>query len=88
MRTLYYFEADFGRMGTIDSIFVADDKEVKEAIGKTAYFGEILGKHSDIIKDLEEKDFIVTTTDQDFIDKFIKIFGKYACGYNPLEYID
>ena len=88
MRTLYYFEADFGRMGTIDGIFVADDKKVKGAIGKTAYFGEILGKHSDIAKKLEEKDFLVATTDQNFISYFVKIFGKHATGYNPLDYVD
>lgn len=57
-----------------------------DAIGKRVYFGEILGKHSEILGELEEKDLRVLTEYHDFIEKFEE-FGC-ASGYNPLQYIE
>ena len=87
MKKLYRFEAYFGRMGSLRGQFVADDeKDVAPAIGKPAYFGEVLGKHSEIeIDRLEEKHFKVLTDDAAFLSKFV----EYGCasGFNPLAYI-
>lgn len=72
-----------GRMGTVMGLFVATDEEVRAAIGKKVYFGEALGKHSDIHGPLEEGDVERLTDEPDFIAKF----EEYRCasGYNPLE---
>jgi hypothetical protein len=63
-----------------------DDRDIKPAIGLRVYFGEILGKHSEVFGELEEKDLEVLTDDETFIAKF----NEYGCasGYNPLSYID
>ncbi len=60
---------------------------MKTLIGKKVFFGEILGKNSEIFGTLEEKDIKILTDDQDFIEKFEKFIGK-STGYNPLHYID
>lgn len=86
MKKVYKFFWDCGRMGNVEGIFVADDEEVKKHIGSRIYFGEILGKHSEIDGSLEWKDLTVLTDDQDFIEKAIK-FGIDSFGYNPLRYL-
>ncbi|WP_394910517.1 DUF4406 domain-containing protein [uncultured Robinsoniella sp.] len=57
---LWKFYWDCGRQGSVEGIFKATKEEVDAAIGKEVYFGEILGKHSEIYGIIEdgEIDFI------------------------------
>ena len=86
-KNLYSFYWDCGRQGSIRSKFVATEDEIKKNIGKQIYYGEALGKHSEIVGTLEESDLKILTDDQDFIEKFEKYIGK-STGHNPLEYIE
>lgn len=90
MKTLYKFNWDCGRSGEIDGLFVADKSEVENAIGKEIYFGEVLGKHSDIYGDLESKDFQEITQDARVIEKLMEAMegNPTIVGYNPLEYLE
>lgn len=88
-KAIYAFNWDCGRMGNLEGIFVADQEEVKKLIGKEIYFGEVLGKHSEIYGNLDDEDLKVLTTDQEFITKFIEIMGEgTVSGYNPLDYYE
>ena len=83
---LYKFDLNCGRAGSLRGLFVADEEtEIKPAIGLEICFGEVLGKHSEVIFDLEEGHLTALTDDADFIAKF----EAYECasGYNPLAYI-
>ena len=86
MKVVYKFHWDCGRMGEVNSVFVADPKDVKKAIGKNVYFGEILGKHSEIYGTLDETDLELATDDPEFVATFEKL--ELSTGYNPLEYIN
>lgn len=87
MNKIYRFEYYCGRMGVVESLFIADEEDVRKIIGKTVRFGEILGKHSYVICDIEKKHFEVLTDDQEFINKFVEIMGNGTIsGYNPIEY--
>jgi hypothetical protein len=89
MYKLYRFNWDCGRMGEVEGVFVADEKEVQKAIGKGVYFGEILGKHSEIWGTLGEEDLTVISDDWDFVQKILSDFGTtLISGYNPLYYLD
>lgn len=85
-KALWKFFWDCGRMGYVRGLFVATDEEIQAAIGSAIYFGEILGKHSEIFGTLEQKDLERLTDDPAFIAKF----EEYGCGngYNPLEYLN
>jgi hypothetical protein len=83
MLKLYKYEADFDCFGSLDGIFVADDVDIANAIGRSVYFGEILGKHSEVTDDLTEDSFEVVTDDQDFIQKF-QALGCES-GWNPVK---
>lgn len=88
MKKLYAFCWDVGRMGEVEGLFIADEEKVKESIGKEVYFGEILGKHSEIYGELGEDDLEIKSEDQDFINKIGELLGDNISGYNPLNFID
>lgn len=84
MRALYRFYWDCGRQGRVEGLFVAAVDEVAAAIGKEVYFGEILGKHSEVYGTLEAKDLTVVSEDQERIAWLVELLGAQLSGYNPL----
>lgn len=89
MLKLYKFYWDYGRMGGVHGLFVADEKTVKNAVGQEVDFGEILGKHSEIDGRLESVDFTVMSEDQHLIESLLKVFPQRTlCGYNPLDCLE
>lgn len=89
MKTLYSFLLECGRMGELEGLFIADSEIVDKVIrlNASAYFGEVLGKHSEISCDLEAFMFEVKFTDQDFIQKLEELLGTNISGFNPLDYL-
>ena len=87
MRKIYSFFWDCGRMGDVEGLFIAEESEVDAAIGSQVYFGEILGKHSEISGTLSSVDLKVISDEQDKIDWLLDIVGPYVSGYNPLDYV-
>jgi hypothetical protein len=85
---LVSFFKDCGRSGDIQGLFITTKEKLMSSIGKTAYFGEILGKHSDVTVKLTEEDFEIKSEDWDFIDKLMDLLDADISGYNPLNYID
>lgn len=86
MDKIWHYHLDCGRMGYIEGMFVATEKEIQNEIGSTIYFGEVLGKHSEITSDLDWDDLEELTDDEELIEKCIK-FNIIPNGYNPLDYI-
>lgn len=84
MRYLVKMNLDFGRMGRIESLFSCTKEEYDSLNERYVYFGEVLGKHSDISCELSENDFEIVSTDQKFIDQFDKHIGNV--GLNPLKH--
>ena len=87
MQKIYSYYEEFGRMGELSGVFVSTDEALLAKKGQLAYFGEVLGKHSDIFTDEWFDHVECLTDDQDFIKKAIK-YGLVRSGINPLEYID
>jgi hypothetical protein len=87
MNNLYSFYVDCGRMGSLDGLFIATQEEVDKAIGKEVYFGEVLGKHSDVQGTLEAHEITLVSSDQDKVEWLLDLLGTCVSGFNPLEYI-
>jgi hypothetical protein len=87
-KSLYKFFWDCGRMGDVEGLFIADEEDVAEAIGKEVYFGEILGKHSEVYGTLDEGDLEKIDIDSETIEKLIPHLGLHWSGYNPLNYMN
>lgn len=89
MIVLYKFHWDCGRMGDVEGVFIATEKDVQAIIGEEIYFGEILGKHSEIYGQIQVGEITELSRDQLFIDKAFEIFGgNTISGYNPFDYRD
>ncbi|QYW06695.1 hypothetical protein uav_164 [Pseudomonas phage UAVern] len=84
---LVRFHWDCGRQGDVTGLFITTAAALNRAYDKRVYFGEILGKHSDISGTLERSDIEVVSEDQDFIQKLEQLLGTDISGYNPLDYI-
>lgn len=78
---------DWGRYGRLPGIFVADKEDVAAVIGREkVYLGEILGKHSEVVLDVIEEEYLRMLTDD---PAAVEMFEKYnlATGYNLIEII-
>jgi len=86
MKAIYKMTIDCGRMGNLYGQFIATKEAITELIGNEIYFGEVLGKHSDVNVHLKKEHFKMVTDDQ----KVVAMFEKYdfSSGYNPFDYID
>lgn len=87
MNNLYSFYVDCGRQGSLDGLFIATQEEVDKAIGKEMYFGEVLGKHSDVQGTLESHEITLVSSDQDKVEWLLGLLGTCVSGFNPLECI-
>ena len=89
MKVIAKFYWNYGRSGNVEGIFTCEKETLQNLYGREVYFGEILGKHSEVSGTLEEGDITILSEDQDFIEKFEQIMGAgTVSGYNPLEYIE
>ena len=84
---LYKFYWDCGRQGEVEGLFFEDEEKIQSAIGKEIYFGEILGKHSDVYGTLEEQDLKAIDLPEESINMLVSHIGTHLSGYNPLDYI-
>lgn len=86
MKALCRLNFDCGRQGSLEGIFIADTEDVKFLIENkvSVYFGEVLGKHSEIYGNVEPHELEVITTEANVVD----IVDKYglSTGYNPFRY--
>lgn len=87
MNNLYSFYVDCGRQGSLDGLFIATQEQVDKAIGCEMYFGEVLGKHSDVQGTLESHEIKLVSSDQDKVEWLLELLGENVSGFNPLDYI-
>ena len=93
MNRLIRFSFSAGRCGTLHGLFVADEEEWKflqhlKEHKTEIYFGEVLGKHSEVSGPLSDDDIDVLSENQSLIDELLQANGgdPDLLGYNPLDY--
>lgn len=88
-KILVEFYWDCGRQGSLDGLFVTTPEALAGLYGKEVYFGEVLGKHSEIVGTIEVEDFTLKSDDPAFIDKLVEIIGSDTIsGFNPFHYLN
>lgn len=83
---LYEFNFDCGRAGFLTGVFISTDEEVQSIIGKEVYFGEVLGKHSDVFGTIDEGEITLVTNDETVVSVLKE--KRFSAGYNPFDYLD
>lgn len=86
-KLLVKFYWDYGSMGDLEGLFIITEDELKSWYGREAYFGEVLGKHSEIDGTLDEGDFTIKSDDQEYIAKIEGLLGDRLSGFYPGDYI-
>jgi len=86
MKNLYAYYMDCGRMGHVEGRFRAMKEEARALIGKYIYFGGILGKHSEICGNIEKKEIILLSDNEQFLKIADELEINLESGYNPLHY--
>ncbi len=84
MKGIYRYSFYSGRGGNISGIFVAEIDLVQRSNGKKVYFGEALGKHSNVEGNLRLSDFTLLSSEPADIEVFERL--DLECGYNPFNY--
>lgn len=83
---VYRLNIDCGRSGNLEGVFVAKKEHVKILIesGIQVYFGEVLGKHSEVFGAIEEKEITLLSD----LEEVVRIVEEYelSTGYNPFGY--
>lgn len=85
-KAIYRFYADCGRKGSLEGVFIATKQQVRKLISSEiqVYFGEVLGKHSEISGAIKKKDIVFLTDDSHAVE----VVEKYNLtnGFNPFNY--
>lgn len=87
MKTLYKFYWDAGRHGCVEGLFIEDSESMEQFYGRHVYFGEILGKHSEVEGTLDREHITVVSEDEEKIEWLESVLGRSVSGYNPVEYM-
>ena len=87
MKALYKMTFDYGRMGELEGVFVAEKEDVEYLTSHKVmiYFGEVLGKHSEVCGWLEESEVKFITDDENVI-RIVEEYGLES-GYDPFYQI-
>ena len=77
---------DFGRSGELEGVFITEQKYIDILVGETieVYFGEVLGKHSEVMCIFTHEDFEIISEDLSVV-KVIEE-NNLTSGYNPFDY--
>lgn len=83
---LYQTNIDCRRQGVLTGLFVIEKIKVEELFKHNfeIYFGEVLGKHSEVVAILKE-DSLKFITDNPEVIKIIEDYGLQT-GINPFDY--
>ncbi len=87
MRALFKLHVDCID-GELFGLFVHDKQEMLQLVESQTevYFGEVLGKHSEVCGAIEEGDYTLVSEDENVI-QFV-IDNDLQFGYNPFDYLD
>ena len=89
-KLLVKYHEDFGRMGYLDGLFICTQDELETLKNVDIYFGEALGKHSEVYTDKVYEHCKVISEDPDLISDLQTVSDgtNTVCGYNPFDYLD
>lgn len=85
-KAVFKFNFDCGRQGNLEGLFISTKEEVRALIDSEieVYFGEVLGKHSEIYGKIGESEIILVSDDENVVEFVEK--HDMENGYNPFDY--
>lgn len=86
MKAVFKLHFDCGRSGELTGLFIAEKEQVEwlKQSKLEVYFGEVLGKHSEVFGPLDESDITLVSEDESVV-KVIED-NDLENGFNPFHY--
>lgn len=85
-KAIFKFNVDCGRQGQLDGVFISTKEKVKKLHESKidVYFGEVLGKHSEIFGEIEEHEITFISDNEEAV----KVVEEHnlTSGHNPFNY--
>ena len=85
-KAVYKFHANCGRMGELEGILISTKEKVRVLIESKieVYFGEVLGKHSEVYGAIEPDEMTFVSDNEDVV--MLVEENGLTIGFNPFEY--
>lgn len=80
---LYRYHEDFGRMGCLDGVFIADDADLSWFMGADVWVDDVLGKHSEIRVSFNESTVTELGVGEQTAHELFNAIGKDISGMTP-----
>lgn len=86
MKAIYKMDCNCGRMGSLSGVFIAEKEHVAVLIEKQieVYFGEVLGKHSEIKVALNVDEIKMVSDNPEHVQLLESL--QLSSGFNPFLY--
>jgi len=83
---VYKLDFSVGRQGDLTGVFIATDEQVEVLLKEDiqVYFGEVMGKHSEVYGPIDEGEIILITEEKKVVD-MVEEF-ELSTGYDPFTY--
>ena len=85
-KAIYKFNADCGRMGELEGVLISTKERVDKLIESKieVYFGEVLGKHSEICGTIEKDEMIFVSDNEEAV----RVVEEHSLtsGFSPFHY--
>ncbi len=85
-KAIYKFYFDCGRQGELEGVLISTKERVDKLIESkiTVYFGEVLGKHSEVYGPIDEGDMTFISDNEEAVRVVEE--NNLTSGYNPFGY--
>jgi len=85
-KAIFKFYTDYGRMGHLEGILISTQEKVDKLVesGIEVYFGEVLGKHSEIYGSIDKEDIKFVSDNEEAVRVVEE--NDLTSGLNPFHY--
>lgn len=83
---LYRYQQDYGRMGSLDGVFIADEDDLKWFMGAEVWADDILGKHSEVQVCFNANTVRALDISDQSVSELHKVLGKNISGTTPYDF--
>lgn len=83
---MYRYNQDFGRMGHLSGIFLADAEDLGWFMGAEIWVDEALGKHSEVQVCFNMNTIELLDVSDQTVQDLFRVIGKNISGTTPYDY--
>lgn len=83
---MYKYNQDYGRMGSLSGVFLADEKDLAWFMGAEVWADDVLGKHSEVPISFDESTIEEIAVSEQTVAELHGVLGKNISGTTPYDF--